>query len=221
MASLGENRPGLGRLQEHDERSRAYMAPRAGAPQTVTWQRFAKCFDQGQLGCCTGAAMAGLLMTAPFHVEGRRLRMGAARGLYSRATHIDAFDGAWPPQDTGSSGLAVAKAAKELGWINGYSHAFGLDHALGALAVGPVITGVPWYDSMDTPDRYGVLRVTSRARVVGGHEFLVMGCDVEKQRVRIANSWGRGWGENGYAWLPWDVWGRLLGEGGDVTTVTV
>lgn len=209
----------LGRLVEHDPRSRAFAAARAPQPVTVLWERQTRPYDQGELGCCTGAAMAGLLMTLPYWVPGRRLKLHNAQALYSRATQLDGFAGSWPADDTGSSGLAVARAAREAGWIAGYGHAFGLDHALAALVYGPVLTGISWYDSMDRPTSAGLVRITKNAELRGGHEVVVVGCDVEKREVRACNSWGPEWGDHGYFRMSWDTWARLLAEDGDVTTV--
>jgi C1A family cysteine protease len=39
--------------------------------------------------------------------------------------------------------------------------------------------------------------------VVGGHALLLVGFDLEARVWRVRNSWGTGWGESGYAWLPW------------------
>lgn len=213
-----EARPSLGRRQEHDDRSWEFQAARAAAPKSVMWERRVPVWDQGALGACVGFAFVGMLCTDPFFRE--YLKPKNARGLYSAATRLDSFPGEWPDDDTGTSALAAAKAARRLGWIRGYQHAFGLAHALAALAVAPVVTGIPWYDSMFTPDRWGRLRVTANAEPVGGHEVLIVGCDVAKGIVRVCNSWGPGWGDGGYAWMTFDVWDRLLHEGGDVTTVT-
>jgi hypothetical protein len=37
---------------------------------------------------------------------------------------------------------------------------------------------------------------------VGGHEVLCVGYDITKGLL-IQNSWGRGWGQNGFFWMPW------------------
>ena len=44
--------------------------------------------------------------------------------------------------------------------------------------------------------------------VVGGHAVLLVGYDLEARVWRVRNSWGEGWGEGGYAWLPW-AWTSL------------
>jgi hypothetical protein len=127
-----------------------YQARRARL-RTVVHDRHAKPFDQGDLGSCTGNAAAGLLVTEPFFEPWRRLSLRDVVGLYRRAIEVDSIEGAYPPDDAGSSGLAVMKAAKEFGLIKRYTHAFGLDHALKALAYAPVITCVNWYEASTDP----------------------------------------------------------------------
>jgi hypothetical protein len=175
-------------------------------------------YDQGELGSCTGNAMAGALMTEPLYARGRDLAEKDAIELYSEATSIDRFPGVYPPDDTGSSGLAVAKAAKRAGYVSSYRHAFGLQQALGALVVGPVITGVKWYDSFDRPLSTGEIRKTVGAELRGGHEFEVNGIDVENRQVWCVQSWGPLWGglNDGTFWMSWDTWDALLEDQGDV-----
>jgi hypothetical protein len=163
-------------------------------------------------------AAAGLLMTEPFFPPTRRLRQPDAQRLYEVATYLDGIKGHYPPSDTGTSGLAVMKAACALGYTTSYSHAFGLAHALQALVLTPVITGVNWYDSFDKPDRDGTVTIGGHVR--GGHEFEVVGLDVERQMVRACNSWGSSWGDRGYFQFSFDTWDRLLDQRGDVITTT-
>src|SRR3982750_980861 len=107
--------PGLGRHVEHDPRSRDYDITRT-APvdiRPVDWARHSPILDQGQLGSCAGNAMAGWLACEPHCTnerEGGRWAEGEAVELYSLATQMDPYPGVFPPDDTGTSGNAVAKA---------------------------------------------------------------------------------------------------------------
>lgn len=211
----------LGRHIEHDPRSRNF--PAATAPVTdVMHVRHGKPFDQGDLGSCTGNAMAGALMTAPYYEAARSLNEKSAVQLYEKATKIDQIAGSYPPDDTGSTGLAVAKAAKKDGYISAYTHAFGFQHALGALTIAPVITGINWYDSFDQPLDTGECPLSSDASVRGGHEVELFGIDTENQRVWAYQSWGATWGGlgNGTFWWSYATYQRLLSENGDVTSFT-
>lgn len=212
----------LGRNVNHDSRSRyfAFVAPKAIDLKTVIHQRNIPILNQGALGSCTGNATVGALGTTPmFESLPRTLSLDEALAvaIYSDATAIDPFRGQYPPDDTGSDGLSVAKVAQKRGLISGYQHAFDLNSALAALMVGPVITGTNWYSSFDYPATGGLVTISSGAQVEGGHEFCVYGIDVENKEVLAANSWGQRWGNAGTFRMSWDTWGRLLSEQGDVT----
>ncbi len=216
---------GLGRLVEHDERSRRYAFNATKATLTsVHHERRVPVLDQGQLGSCTGNAMTGLLGTVPFFATLPTSALSAtdaaadeqvAVGLYSDATKLDSYPGTYPPTDSGSSGIAVAKAAKAKGWISGYQHTFDLNSALAALAVTPVIIGINWYEGFDSPTAAGELSVAGSVR--GGHEVVLDQLDVEHKRVWLTNSWGTSFGQHGRAFFSWDTFSRLLSEQGDCT----
>jgi hypothetical protein len=172
--------------------------------------------DQQSIGACTGFATAQALNTGPLY-SGRVLGALDGYGLYAQATILDKWDGAWPGEDTGSSGLAAAKAAKRCGLVRGYRHAFGLRHALGALTIAPLIIGIPWYEAMFEADEDGFLEPAGE--VAGGHEVAIVGLDVDAEHVVLLNSWGPGWGASGTAKLRWTALGRLLSEGGDATVL--
>ena len=135
--------------------------------------------------------------------------------LYSEATLHDEFPGAYPPVDTGSSGLAVAKAAQAKGYISGYRHAFGFRQALLALQIAPVLVGTVWLENMNEPD--GNLMLHASGEELGGHEYLLVGCDVDKEYVTILNSWSDDWGDNGTARISFLDFEALLKQEGDVT----
>jgi Papain family cysteine protease len=46
-----------------------------------------------------------------------------------------------------------------------------------------------------------------------GHSMLAVGYDDARQAFRIQNSWGRGFGDGGYAWLSYEFWSRNVGVG--------
>lgn len=212
----------LGRHVEHDPRSRNYaVAVSTGTIQHVRHRRFGV-LDQGSIGSCTGNAITGVLNTLPFHVRRTHLKQEEdAVRIYSEATRIDEFDGEYPPDDTGSSGLAVCKAARNEGLIASYNHAFSLEAALTALMLGPVITGVPWYEGFDEPNGQG--RVSIAGEIRGGHEFEVIGYLPRSSGlldgwVVAVNSWGPEWGiHSGRFVFTARTWGDLLDQDGDVT----
>lgn len=211
----------LGRHVEHDPRSRAFAFEQATTElKTVHHRRYGSVLDQGELGSCTGNAAAGAINTVPLHTRGERLlNEDDAVSIYARATSIDEYPGAWPPDDTGSSGLAVAKVLLERGLITRYEHAFGIEQAIQALQVTPVITGISWYEGFDQPDEHGLVSIAGGVR--GGHEIEVKGFTlrrpIETSLVLCENSWGPNWGMRGEFHFTVATWATLLDDQGDVT----
>lgn len=217
--------PRLRRNVYHDDESRRYPFRTAGLTLVSTKHtRRIPTLDQLRLGCCTGDAGVSALGTDPFWTTLTAVQQGlctqpGAIALYSAATLLDDVRGQYPPTDTGSSGLAVAKALKADGRINGYTHTFTLDDALLALTVTPVITGMNWYHPMFTPDADG--RVHPTGAVDGGHEIVADEVDVENERVWFTNSWGD-WGAvrdgwTGRFYMTFTDYGTVLAQDGDVT----
>lgn len=204
----------LGRHVEHDERSRAFAVAEAPVAtlQTIRHPRHVPIYDQGATSSCTGNAMAGALSSGPWR---HHFHEFTAVRLYRLATVLDGFPGTYPPDDTGSSGLAVAKAAQQRDWITGYDHAFSLVAALVALQTTPVIVGFDWLEGYDSPDSRGMIAPGGSVR--GGHETCWVGCDMERQEVLGANSWSAAWGDSGYYRMTFATAEAALRSGGDVT----
>jgi hypothetical protein len=168
------------------------------------------------LGSCTGTATAQLINTdlfAPARPKGYLTQNDAIK-LYAKATMLDDAPGTFPPDDTGSSGLAVAKAGVQMGYFSAYKHAFGFEKFCAALQASPLLIGTNWYPSMTTPSATGLVSI--RGRMEGGHEWLALGVDYERKQITGLNSWGPGWGKNGRFILSFPVMQRLLAEDGDV-----
>ena len=205
----------LGRHVEHDPRSLHYGAERAPAISSVTHAATGLPLNQGQLGSCTANALCGALDSAPNFASGTPLNEANAVQVYERETALEGKP--YPPNDPGGSGLMVCKAAKQMGLISSYTHAFGIEHALQALTLCPVITGVNWYSSFDTPDGDGLVAIAPGATVRGGHEVVADGIDADNQLVWFWNSWGPGWGVGGRFCMKFETWDQLLQEHGDAT----
>ena len=84
-----------------------------------------------------------------------------------------------------------------------------------ALIDGPVPIGVPCFYEIFFVDDSGIVPYPARpSEIYGGHAICAVGFDNNKQLIKFKNSWGRGWGENGYGYLPyryvndflWDAW---------------
>jgi hypothetical protein len=211
----------LGRHVNHDSESRRYRVDTTGLRiASVQHRRHIGVLNQGDLGSCTGNAGIGCLGTDPNYdtlptIGGYALTQQGAVALYSAATRIDEYPGEYPPEDTGSDGLSIAKALRAAGDISGYRWAFSLDDALKALTASPLITGIPWYSSMFTPGSDGLVKVFGA--LAGGHEIVVDEYDGARGWVGFTNSWGSDWGLAGRFYLAVEDWGTLLAQQGDVT----
>lgn len=178
--------------------------------------RMCPAFNQGDIGDCTGNAITGNLMTVPLWKAKRVYSEVTAIALYSQATKLDPSAGVYPPDDPGSDGLDVCKAALKDHYITQYRHATGLNQVLAILQQYPVMIGANWYDSMDEPDSNGVLTISPNAQVRGGHEWSMVGLQVQDKQVKAWNSWDTTWGPlKGAFILSFETLDRLLNEQGD------
>jgi hypothetical protein len=218
----------LGRHVEHDPASRAFALPDpegAVVRNTVVHKRHGVIFDQGDLGSCTGNALAGLVNTEPLYLTDwkKLLYEPDAVALYHEATVLDGFPGEYPPDDTGSSGLAAAKAAIKAGYCKKYQHAFTGTSALTSLQSRSGATGVNWYEGFDTPDANGLVKISGQIR--GGHEFEIIGYHVTSGKsylddhLEAVNSWSKTWGKAGHFFFTVRTWFQLLSEQGDFTVI--
>jgi len=94
------------------------------------------------------------------------------------------------------------------------------------LAAGhPAMFGFTVYSSIAQADSTGRIPVPyGRERIEGGHAIVAMGYDEamtianasggqpSRGALLIRNSWGKGWGEKGYGWLPYAYVERGLAE---------
>ena len=205
----------LGRHVGHDPRSRQFPADQASKIVSVTHNATGLPLNQGDIGSCTANALCGALNSAPDYT-GTTLSENDAVNLYELETKMEGKP--YPPNDPGGTGLIVCKAAKQEGLITSYKHAFGITQALQALVLRPVITGINWYSSFDTPDsQTGLVSIATGATVRGGHEIVADGIDADQKLVWFWNSWGDGWGVRGRFCMSFDTWEQLLSEQGDVT----
>lgn len=77
--------------------------------------------------------------------------------------------------------------------------------------------GFTVYNSIEQTDKDGKIPFASpKEKSEGGHAIVTVGYD-EKMKIKnkygkiettgallLRNSWGKGWGEGGYGWLPYD-----------------
>lgn len=214
----------LGRHVEHDERSKAYLVqPRGAAVFTpVRYTGICPILNQGDKGACTGYSSTALLgYIEPGNAELPDSPEGwdaLATSVYSLGTELDNIPGSYPPDDTGSTGIAVAKALVRKGFASGYKHITSASALATALATGPVIVGTVWYNSMFTPDPRGLLRVSPTTGEAGGHEYVLDEVTADG-KFGFRNSWGADWGVEGRFYMTQKDFLGLLANEGDATQI--
>lgn len=210
----------LGRHQVHDA-----LVPELEAVvdllepiRDVDHAEYQEVFDQGQIGDCTMNAAYGCLVTAPFGTPGVHVEQSTIVDGYRMETRLDdsQIPGHFEPDDTGSTGAWSMRVLEKLGLIRTWHHCRTLHAALRLLNHGPISVGVPWYQSMFTPDDQHTIHVDEASGLAGGHQVCIVACDTKRRRVKIRNSWGLPWGDQGHAWISWDDLDKLLRAGGDV-----
>jgi hypothetical protein len=209
-----DDRPRLGRHLARDPRSLNFMVEAGPARRLASahHHRALPILDQGRLGSCTGNAATGLLGTHPFwDAIGQSELAGGdliavedyAVKVYGDATRIDGFAGVWEPDDTGSTGLAVCKVLYRRGLVSSYRWARSATGFARLLQDGPVLLGTVWLEEFFEPDPDGFIDSGDfSSQVAGGHEVEVVGIEladpIEDSVLLVANSWGTGWGDDGF-----------------------
>lgn len=215
----------LTRLKQFDERSRSHpvmaVVGTKKKPRSYTWF-CGQHLDQGTEGACVGASMTHELIARPAEVAGLDMTFAKER-VYWEAQRIDPWaGGSYPgasPRYEGTSILAGVKTIQKLGYIDGYTWAFGLNDLVMAVGyAGPAVLGLAWYEGMFDPQSCGYLHVTGG--VAGGHAILCKGVDVKNKTFTLHNSWGTAWGNGGDALVHWDEMDRLLHEEGEAVIPT-
>ena len=225
-----------------DARDHLYAAPLAvlGAlPAKVDLR--AQCpgvYDQGELGSCTGNAIAGAVQ-----FERMRENLPTAAALVPSRLFIyynERVIERTVAQDSGAQIRDGIKTAAKQGvcfesgpqpWpynirnfaeeppppcyqaaltnqIVQYSRLVPtLSQLKGCLAHGyPFVFGFTVYESFEGADvaKTGVVPMPGTEAVLGGHAVLAVGDDDSQQRFIVRNSWGPGWGVDGYCTIPYD-----------------
>lgn len=228
----------LDRHVEHDSRSRQFpvSAPQPDTLKTIYWDDAGPVLDQGNLGGCVGFTGADILNTVGFQPVRAKFNGGQfyqnrdGISFYSAATHADSIAGAYPPHDTGSSGLGLAKALKKLGLVDRYEHAFTWQQFEAAITSGPVAVGTLWTNQMFNPGIDGVVGVgeINQSTIAGGHEWMIRGVNVERNLILGRNHWAADWNPvignpaidgprlPGEFWVPIPDFQSLLASQGDV-----
>jgi C1A family cysteine protease len=190
-------------------------------------------YDQGQLGSCTANAIAGAIQfdrrkqkLKPDFVPSRLFIYYNERviehsvqsdngaqirdGIKSVAKQGDCPESEWPydiSKFAVKPGPTCYKDALKYQALQ-YQRVPQIANQLkGCLASGyPFVFGFSVYDSFesDVVAKTGVLGMPGpKEKLLGGHAVLAVGYDDSKQVFIVRNSWGAGWGQNGYFTMPY------------------
>ena len=193
--------------------------------------------DQGNIGSCTAQAVCGLVEYLQRSLEGEHLEASriflykATRSLLGWTGDTGAFvrstikalrlfgvppEEFWPydtaKYDDDPGAFAFAGNYKAIQ----YYRLDGLDALKESLARGvPFAFGFTCYSSLFTNavTSSGDIPVPLPSeRIDGGHAVMAVGYDDAKGRLLIRNSWGGGWGDDGYGTLPYEFVERGIAQ---------
>jgi len=187
-------------------------------------------YDQGDLGSCTAFSMGKGMREYMQRKNGEKLVPLSALWLYyeervlmgtvnedSGANMIDginvlrdqgnAVETAWP-YATAQFKVKAPAAAYEGAAAHKIASATELAELADikvALANGqPVVFGFMVYSSFQRIGKNGVMPMPKpNESILGGHAVHAVGYDDAKQALIVRNSWGKGWGDQGYFYMPY------------------
>ena len=190
-------------------------------------------YDQGQLGSCTGNAIACAIQfdrmkqkLKPDFVPSRLFIYYNERdmegtiasdsgaqirdGIKSVAKVGDCPETEWPYDIARFSTKPSAQCYKDAIKYKAVIYqrvTLSLNQMKGCLASGyPFVFGFSVYDSFESTQvaKTGVVPMPAAGeKQVGGHAVIAVGYDDKQQRFIVRNSWGRGWGMGGYFTIPY------------------
>jgi C1A family cysteine protease len=217
-----------------DRMYRGARAPFVVPPQIDLREFGGPIKDQGEEGSCTGHAFSSAREWIARKYEGTSPVL-SPQYLYAEELIADGSfpkdEGAMPRTgcqvlcDVGCCETAVypyvaekitnptaEQSANANTYKTGAYHRIGtLDDFLNCLADAtpwPVLVGFTVYDSFMTQQvaDTGIMPAPKPGeRQQGGHEVLCLGYDRPKQLALLQNSWGDGWGQKGYFWMPFET----------------
>jgi len=190
-------------------------------------------YDQGELGSCTAQAIAGAIEFDQRRQRLPEFTPSRLFIYYNERVIEDSVDqdmgamardgikavaavGAPPETDWPYDIDRFADRPPERAYRDGEKHRIAryerlpreLDHMKACLAAGfPIVFGFSVYESFEgeVVRRSGRLEMPAPdERVIGGHAVLAVGYIQQERRFIVRNSWGQGFGMDGYFTMPYD-----------------
>lgn len=217
-----------------DSRDYLYAAPQLALPALVDLRPGCSPIEnQGQLGSCTGQAIAGLVeylnRKAKKNLDVSRLFIYYQERLLEGTVNYDSgacirdgikavnkfgapLESLWPYVigrfAMRPSATAYKDALKRR--VGAYRRITDFDGVRAALAQGyPVVMGFSVYESFQTTTvaRTGQMPYPNvqTEQLLGGHAVALVGYRDSTQQFIARNSWGTGWGDGGYFYMPYQV----------------
>ena len=218
-----------------DARDHIYKSSTTRIPTSVDYRRYCSPIDdQGQLGSCTGNAIAGAINLIDNKNNNRAIRVSRMFIYYQErllegTTRIDAgayirdgiracytygapLETLWPYNiglfRSQPTPAAYSDALNRK--VTSYQRCLTLSDIKAALSAGyPVVIGFDVYESFESAvvARTGQMPYPNKRReqLLGGHAVCVVGYQDSNSTLICRNSWGSGWGDRGYFYMPYAV----------------
>lgn len=217
-----------------DTRDYKYQVSAKVSPDSVDLRRYCSSIEnQGNLGSCTGQAVAGAIellnkrngnptdVSRLFIYYYERLMLGTINydsgayirdGIKATNKYGASLERYWPYdiKRFKQEPINEAKIDAQQRKVTRYERVLNFNGCIDALSNGyPVVMGFRVYDSFMTASvaKTGNMPYpnTKRERLLGGHAVLLVGYNQTKKMFIARNSWGTGWGDKGYFYMPFNV----------------
>jgi C1A family cysteine protease len=217
-----------------DQRDHPYQVTNGTQSSIIDLRQYCTAIeDQGQLGSCTGNAIAGAIellhkkqnriidVSRLFIYYHERLLEGTVNydsGAYIRDGIKACYkygapkENLWPYNinmfRTAPPKAALADASKRK--ITSYQRAGDFNQVMDAITSGyPVVVGFNVYASFEKPEvaKTGIMPYPNAGneQLLGGHAVLLVGYNKDNKTFIARNSWGTRWGDKGYFYMPFLV----------------